>query len=86
MQGDVCAYSDLFPWAMLAVVLTLVAFIIFYKEDPWEQAKRVLIYKIRQRHDSASRRFVGVHADEYLECDDLDKLIAAEMNSVVVNV
>jgi hypothetical protein len=74
MQGDVCAYSDLFPWAMLAVVLTLVAFIIFYKEDPWEQAKRIHIYKIQQRHDSGCR------------CDDLDKLIAAEMNSVVVNV
>ena len=74
MQGDVCTYSDLFPWAMLAVVLTLVAFIIFYKEDPWEQAKRVLIYKIQQRHDSECR------------CDDLDKLIAAEMNGVVVNV
>jgi hypothetical protein len=74
MQGDMCTLSDPFPWAMLAVVVILVAFIIFYKEDPWERAKRVLIYKIRQRDDPMCR------------CDDVDKLIAAEMNGVVINV
>lgn len=56
----------------LLISIALLAIIALYNENPWERAKRVLIYKIQRRDDPHCR------------CDPLDKMIAAEMNGAIV--
>lgn len=70
MERDMCENIGFFLLGMLVVLSVLVA-VIFSKEDPWERAKWNLIHRIHGRVDPNCR------------CDDVDKMIADEMNRIV---